>query len=688
MLPALLGKAVIPILVLGMIAFCGLKLQTSEEQQTVRIGYHAEDSRIMEMAVSFVENMESVKDFCELIPVSEEEGLCRLQEGSLSALLVLPENVVEEILTGSNRPAILYLAGEPSVDGMVFEELAEALVGMLRTAQAEIYAAGELTEMRRTQQKDMQSAVDMQGAVDLQELYEEIDYFNLRLLLNREACFRERTLSPTGREGLSVYRGSVFGTVFLLVMSLFFLKYLGRSEVEQLWLTRRVGIPTGVQLAGRTVVAFTFALPVLLVLFAAGAVFGGSLSAETYCGAGCVLLGELLLILWLQMLLAWTKSRKTAVVSAGLIELVWAYLAGCIIPPALMPDIAVRAARFFPATLIRTGFVRLLSGTATEMALPGYALTGFLVPLGCWCVCRMAAKRLLHRHPCDLKQKADNRKKEDAGSKRGSICLLLVKRLLTRKVFLAGLLAAVCLSAAAVRAEEHSDTVIRAAVCTGEESLKTLLCSGGGLVDFVLCDTEEKVKRLVMQGDAECGYVLQDGLLTDIAEGRGSWTVTVYRGADFVLTDVVNEVLFERLFYRISSEWYEELLVGLPYFAQGAEPWGEEQIRRAAGDALARKMTDQSTFAFETRYLSAGGWENEPLQSGTDEKGTTVPAYPVRAVAAGCLGFCVLFGVIQVWEDQRKHRFPAKNRRYTAAMTVLLPTAAGALAALAILLAA
>lgn len=253
---------------------------------------------------------------------------------------------------------------------------------------------------------------------------------------------------------------------------------------------------------------------------------------------------------------------------------------------------------------------------------------------------------------------------------------------------MAGLLAAVCLSAVAVRVEERSDTVIHAAVCTGEETLETLLCSVHGLVEFVPCDTEETVKQLVMQGAADCGYVLRDGLLKDIAEGDGNWAITVYRGADFVLTDVVNEVLFERLFYQISAEWYGELLAGLPYFTQGTVSWEEERLTQEIQDALARKMTDQSTFAFETRYLSAAGWETEPGQTEAESGGTAVPAYPVYAVAAGCMGFCVIFGVIQVWEDQRKQRFPRKNRRYTAVLTVLLPSAVGALAALGILLAA
>lgn len=736
-LPALLGKAVIFALLAGVVAFCGLKWLETEEQEPVRIGYRAEDSRIMELAVSFVENMESVKDWCELVPVSEKEGLQELREGKLAALLVLPDGVVEGILTGSNEPAVLYLAGEPSAYdnafGMVFEELAEALVGMLDVAQAEIYATGELVAEREQQ---LAGAVRGQGeegqTVDLNQLYQQIDRFNLSLVLNREQCFKERTLSPTGGEELTVYLGSVLGTIFLLAVSLLWLGYLSRSEEEQLLLARRIGIPIAVQQAGKTLVAFSFTLSILLPVLAAGAAVGGGLSEGVAAGAGYLLVGVLVQILWLQFFLMWSGSRKAAALPLGIWTIASLYLSGCLLPSALLPQVADQVSRFLPAAMLRKGFVALLSGTMPEKGMYGGVFAGILGAILCtllWRVSRQHLGRsyvvLKHRKAtggegADRKatdgeatgrktvkaaggkaaQAADekatdgeaaDRKAAKAAGRRAVYILhrpdrletafLLGKRLFQQKLFWGALLLTVALSAAAVRVEKQSDTVIRAAVCTGEEALETFLASADGLIRFLPCDTEEAVKRCVMRGEAECGYVLQEDLLTAIGEKRGNWTVTVYRGADFILTDVVNEVLFRQLFQQISTKWYEQFLVELPLFTQGEEAWEEQEIRERAVGALARKMNDQSTFAFATRYADTAGREQE---ADPEE----VSTFPVQGMAAGCVGGSILFGLLQVWEDQRKQRFPRKDRMYTAVLTVLLPAAAGVSAALLVLLVA
>ena len=156
MLPLILRRAMILVCVCltaaGMIAFCAGVLQKQNSGgQKLRVGYTAEESQITNLAVSYVQNMESVRSICTLEPVTEQEGKQLLENGGLAALIVLPEDVINEILSGSNAPATLYLhgTGRSTVSGgglgavgsMLFEELSSAALGMLSTAQAEIYAS-------------------------------------------------------------------------------------------------------------------------------------------------------------------------------------------------------------------------------------------------------------------------------------------------------------------------------------------------------------------------------------------------------------------------------------------------------------------------------------------------------------------------------------------------------------------
>ena len=143
-LKSVLVTGILAILLSGVFSFYE-KVQT-EKRQTIKIGYVAEDDMITSLAVAYVKRMDAFDGWCRIISVTEEEGLEKLQNGKLQALLILPENVVGEILSGTNTPARMILPKKSSALGIVFEELADAGIRMLSIAQGEIYAIYELAE--------------------------------------------------------------------------------------------------------------------------------------------------------------------------------------------------------------------------------------------------------------------------------------------------------------------------------------------------------------------------------------------------------------------------------------------------------------------------------------------------------------------------------------------------------------
>ncbi len=549
MLPALWIKAVILAVVAGVIAFCGQKISAGKNREPLLIGYTAAEDRMTEMAVSFVENMESVKNWCELVPVTETEGMDRLKDGSLAALIVLPDDVLQGILDGSNRPATLYIAGEQSASGMIFEELARAGVGMLCTAQAEIYAAGDLV---REYGGAVQDAQLQACAVDLDELYRQIDSYNLSIVLKREQYFKERTLSATGNEGTAVYFGSVLCTLYLLTVGLFLLPYLSRKQEEQLWFSGRLGISAAVQCAGKSLIAFLLWTAQLVPLFLLWMLFRNRLpvSWAGFSGIGEVLAGGLFLLLWVQLAAMWSEKRRVALMCAGLLAIVFSYFAGCFVPSALMPKAAESLSAFLPGTLIRNGFVRLFSGRISSSAMLWKNLICGVFAGGLYvafCTLRLHALRGGRggkagcgsvserevRHGCEA-GKADCR---DADSVYAScehadkvsfpnraleLLVISLKRMLCKKAFVVCLAITLLLSVVAVKIEKNSDTRIDAAVFTQDESLRELFAAYEGLVHFIICEDESEVTRHVMRGSVECGYVLEEGLLEQIGQGKGT----------------------------------------------------------------------------------------------------------------------------------------------------------------------
>ncbi len=657
-LPLMLAKAAILIVIIGMAAFCAVKLLPGRiKSQPASIGYAAPQDRLTEFAVSFVENMESVKDWCRLIRVSEEEGLQMLGEGELAALLVLPDNVVEGILNGSNEPAKLYLSKEAAPMGLVFEELAKAGTGLLRTAQAEIYAAHELAGL-----------FDI-GEQALDTMYGEIDRFNLKLVMEREEYFRIKKLSATGSEGWAVYYGSAFLTLYLLFAGVFFGKYNRRSHTERDMLAKRAGIPVSAQAAGRIVVSggllLIALLPVGVYWIADGVrrILPVCFSVKSIL---LLILAVLCTAAWLQLVCRLTENHRTAVFVLGISALFMGYVSGCFLPSAILPRIVEKIAGVLPSTYIKRTFSMLFSGRTERFAGTAAALMAFC--LFFWMAGLLAEKWPRREFVYDGRSGIWGRQRQKNAVKGSNLFCILAKRLLFQKSLWVCLAVTVFVSLAMMKAESRSDTTVYAAFYTDDEALENLFSEYGGLVTFVSCKNEEEVKRYVVQGKAECGYVLQEDLQSKILSGDAAWSIAVYESADSTLTRVVNEVLFERIFYAISTDWFEGYIAEHENFSAACRKMGREALQEEAKSALERKLEDGGTFTFMRGSVSASG-------TGEETKGRV--SYPVRAVAAACVILCALIGVMQALADKKAHRFPKRTELLPVLFTVCQPVLMG-----------
>lgn len=208
-LPGILLKAAIPVCIAGMAVFCMQKWFRDVPKEKIKIGFSAEESTYTDYGLRFVEGMDSTKAYCSLEKTGEQAGKEAVKDGSLQALLVLPENTVEGILSGNNVQAKLYLADKTDLQGLVLETLLQAGVGSLQTAQGEIYTISRLAGIYGLDGEQIQS------------MYNDVDAANLKLYLNREQYFRTRRLSRTENEGAVNYYGSSLLALYFLLTGLF-----------------------------------------------------------------------------------------------------------------------------------------------------------------------------------------------------------------------------------------------------------------------------------------------------------------------------------------------------------------------------------------------------------------------------------------------------------------------------------
>lgn len=379
-LPVLLKRLVIFVIacvvLMGLTVFGTRQIWSGNNTQktTVRIGYVAPEDMLTKLAVSYVEQLESVKSWCSLEKTTVDKGMALLENGALTALLILPDDLVNEILTGSNAPVTVYLP--ESVDASVtnskvFEELANAGVGMLQTAQAEIYAAETLAGEAGV--KNL-----------LEEMYYDINRFNLSIALTRESLWENISLSVTGNHTYAVYYGSAFFAVYLLVAALFIGNFCKRNHLQQFMAWRRLGIPFAWQLASQwsallLLMALVGVLPFCLLLYPP---FAELLSVVfTPQMAVAVFFALALSAMYALMVYQYVGEHQRAVLVLGLLALAQGYAAGCIIPSVLLPQGIAAVGAFVPAAYIKAAFTILFTGSTQNFS-------EVILGLAVWsCVC-------------------------------------------------------------------------------------------------------------------------------------------------------------------------------------------------------------------------------------------------------------------------------------------------------------
>lgn len=106
----------------------------------------SEESRYLRMAFEFLSEIDTVKSVCEFIPAENEQtALTQLKNGSLTAVVVIPEHFISSIMNGENIPAsVIFAKSGVHTSSALFQEMLRSGASDLGTAQAGIYAVDDV----------------------------------------------------------------------------------------------------------------------------------------------------------------------------------------------------------------------------------------------------------------------------------------------------------------------------------------------------------------------------------------------------------------------------------------------------------------------------------------------------------------------------------------------------------------
>jgi hypothetical protein len=204
------AAALLTILVIALLATCmTIALKKLAVFETVEVGMVIPDEEADEdtmFAVRFLAAIDSVKSVSGFHYYgTAEEALQDMEDGKLQAVISLPPYFFEDVDSGVNTPADIYIRKDAGLNTRVFVELLRAGVRMLQVAEAGVYAALDVAYVDRPANESWSQAGNV------------VAYEYLANGLMRDNVYDSVVLSVIGEMGY----GQFYFAAALLILLLF-----------------------------------------------------------------------------------------------------------------------------------------------------------------------------------------------------------------------------------------------------------------------------------------------------------------------------------------------------------------------------------------------------------------------------------------------------------------------------------
>ncbi len=347
LLPAMLLEAVLLFAILGAVAYGASKLLYRDSPMlriTIAV-IEEEENPLTDLAMQYIQGMESIADTCQFLVVTKEEGFSMLQEGKAAAALVLPGGMIDGILNGNNVPVQVYFPENAGIESALLKELTDAGVQMLRVAQAEIYGICD-------------TAKNYGALEQLSVLEGDIDRFNLAFALERLSLFQVKEVSATGTLSLLQYAIASGVIFFLLLLGMACYPVMQSYPAVLQGQFLRQGISIGQQCVGKWLcgacsmgVGF---LSIFLMIKGLSGVLG---YAAWMPGIGigqsivCVII-LLCVTTFIYFIFQLAGNGTAAILLLFFLSVIMIYCSGGFLPSAFLPEAIQKIGRILPTTYL------------------------------------------------------------------------------------------------------------------------------------------------------------------------------------------------------------------------------------------------------------------------------------------------------------------------------------------------
>ena len=338
-------------------------MQNAQVFQKVNIGIVIpEGESISRLATQYISSMDSVRSVCDFYYLDEQEAVEQLKQGTLQAVVVLPEGFYHDVQVGINPPAQIYFPKDVAQNTQVFEELVTAGVSFLQTAEAGVYAALDTASYY---------GIELQGA----GLGDTIAYLFVNQMLKRDSVYSAKMLSTMGNLSVAEYYYAA-GLVILLMMcgiQFGFLYGKRNRSVEDKLKIRGVGSIR--QSVVKILVMTEFLYVTGLLYYFAGIGIAGWTKTYFVFYQGTTWYALLLLCLgiaiYFQVLYELSGSSSQAAVFVFAVNVITIIGAGVLIPEAYLGKEIAGISRFLPMKYWNVYAAGMLEGEISKDSVAG-----------------------------------------------------------------------------------------------------------------------------------------------------------------------------------------------------------------------------------------------------------------------------------------------------------------------------
>ena len=137
-LPHIIAGAIVLLLLAVTVAFLASRMLYGDQAAgRITVGVVLpEGDAVAQKAVAMVSSLESVKSICDFEYMDKEEGVRKLKDGQLYAVMEVPEGFVQDIMNGTNTPVRIILPRGAGLESRIFKELTDAGAKTLGASQA------------------------------------------------------------------------------------------------------------------------------------------------------------------------------------------------------------------------------------------------------------------------------------------------------------------------------------------------------------------------------------------------------------------------------------------------------------------------------------------------------------------------------------------------------------------------